>query len=390
MKRGMMMLLLVLGLRMPAEAAGTRLASVYLESINALQAQVFQAAQVFEAPELGSAPMMMGMLIPGFAQLDRDAAIGLHIYAGGEQHVGFVMALKPAVAPELFLGGLLARQGLSVPEPVDGRYSTSNGVAQMQGDLLLIARNAADLDLAMEAGLPVALPDIPGFLRLDLAPGRLADLIGELEGLALKAMADAPAQADAMRQGFDLYRRGLAQVAKVQHGISVTGEGLVFRSRLMPQPGRALEGILASLQPADPQWVAALEGDHMFGVVAGAYKVPEDVMRTGGLSGLDGGHDGRSTGVCMGYRFHALDVCAFPGHRGGPDLFLWWVGDQWDLPDAWGHADGRGGGLSRADGSTHDNGSLSKTDGVLGYEGVRAGHTGGGGTDCVSLGYRAG
>ncbi len=280
MKRYLVVVALSVGLLGQVAVAGTRLASVYVESISALQTQLLQAAQVFEAPELGSAPMIMSMMIPGFAQIDKNAPVGIHVYAGGEDKVGVVISLTPSVAPEVFLGGLLAMQGATLPDAVDGRYVTPKGVAQMQGEQLLIGRKVQDLDLALQTGIPAVLPVVPGLIRLDVAPATLVEILGELEALALETMPADAEQREMLQKGMGFYRRGLAQVASFQQGIGITEQGLVCRSRMLPQPGRALEAIVQSLQPVDATWVAQLEEDRLFGAVAGAYSIREDILRS--------------------------------------------------------------------------------------------------------------
>ncbi len=278
MKR-MLLSIVVVGLSAQISFGGGRVMSVYLESISALHAQLFQAAQVFEAPQLGTAPMMLNMMVPGYAQVDRDAPVGLHIYIGEEEQYGFVVDLKTVGAAEPFLGALLAAQGAMLPEPVDGRYVTDEGAAQVLGNRVILANSAEVLDLALFAGLPQELPAVAGVLRTQVAPQHVLALFGNIEEMMTQAMPDGHEHADMFDQLFGFYRAAFEQIALYETGFSVREDGLVIRSRVTPAAGRALERIVASLQGIDPAWLVSLEGDNLFGIVAGKYEVPKGLLQ---------------------------------------------------------------------------------------------------------------
>ena len=278
MKR-MLLRIVFVGLSAQISFGAGRVMSVYLESISALHAQLFQVAQVFEAPQLGTAPMMLNMMVPGYAQVDRDAPVGLHIYVGDAESYGFVVDVKTAGAAETFLGALLAAQGVMLPEPVDGRYVTDQGAAQVLENRVVLANNAEILDLALSTGLPQELPPVPGVLRTQVAPQHIFTLFGNIEEMMTQAMPDGHEHAVMFDQMFGLYRAAFEQIALYETGLSVRDTGLELRSRITPAAGRALEGIVTSLEGIDPAWLVSLEGDNLFGIVAGKYEVPEGLLQ---------------------------------------------------------------------------------------------------------------
>jgi hypothetical protein len=263
-----------------AAIGDTRIASVYIESMGALQSQILQAAQLFEAPELGTVPMMMGMGIPGFMQIDRSAPVAMHVFKAADSKMGFVLSVKPVGTPELLLEAIMASQGGTLPEAVDGRFITVQGAAQMHEGKLLIGRNVQDLDLALSTGLPHSMPGVSGLIRLDIEPARLAPILEQLQALALDAMPATGTDADMralMTQALSFYRSGLEQVASFHHGIGLGAQGIEIRTRIVPAKGRAFEGIVNSLQGVDRSWLASLGGGNMFGMVSGAYNVPPEL-----------------------------------------------------------------------------------------------------------------
>lgn len=279
MKRMILGVAVMVGISAQFAFGGGRVMSVYLESIAAMQGQLFQAAQVFDAPELGTAPMMMSMMIPGYALVDRDASIGVHIYAGDAGEYGFVLELTPLGSAEALLETLLASQGISLPEPVDGRYVTDQGVAQVYDTRLLIGKDVSVLDIALAAGIPAGMPGVPGMIRMQVAPQQLAALFDHLDQMMKQALAEEPEHAEMMQQVMGMYRTLFAQMASYELGIGVREHGLEVRSRVIPVPDRALARIMQSLQGVKPAWVESLAQDNILGVVTGAYEMPEDMLR---------------------------------------------------------------------------------------------------------------
>ncbi|MFU8779495.1 MAG: hypothetical protein ACNA71_00550 [Kiritimatiellia bacterium] len=278
MKRIGLVVLLALGVACESAIGSVRVASVYLESFAALQTQAEQAAQIFESPEIGTLPMMMQMMVPGLSQIDRDAPVALHIYSDGAEKYSVVLDIKPAVSAENFLAALVAAQGGHVPDAVDGRFVTEQGAAQVHGDRLLLGQQAADLDVSVVIGIPAEMPGIAGLLRLDAAPATLAKM---LDGFAEMLMQTLPADDEhraMFRNMIKFYRAGLEQVAIYQSGIGVTGSGLEIRGKIVPQAGRALAGIVQSLQGVDAAWLSQLNRGNLFGAVSGAYTIPEGVL----------------------------------------------------------------------------------------------------------------
>ncbi len=271
--------MLVAGFAMQATGA-TRMFSVYLESYAALQQQIFQGAQAFEIPELGSVPMLLSMSMPGASELNKNEPVALHVYLpdGEPGTPAIVLDVGVANTPEAFLGALLGASGGELPEAQNGRYVTSQGAAQVHGKRLLLARSADDLDVGLAVGVPAGLPKVPGVLRMQMAPMQVAGLLEQARPMMTAGM-DTEQQKAMFDEVLGLYQSALEQVAIYEQGIGISEKGLAVRSRLVPAPGRAGEKIVASLQPAPDGWVQALDGDSLMAMVAGGYQVPEPVMQ---------------------------------------------------------------------------------------------------------------
>ncbi len=257
----------------------SRVMSFHLESIAALQAQLFQAAQIFDAPELGSAPMMFNMMVPGYAQLDRDASLAVHIYSGDAGQFGMVIDLQTLGAPETFLGSIFASQGLPLPDPIDGRYVSEQGVAQIHQNRVIMGQDGDALDMAFRVGIPEDLPDdIPGLLRIDMEPAQLMSLLDHFQSMTEDVMPDDHEHAEMFEEVLGLYRAVFGQISSYKFGIRVQEHGLEFSSRVQPKENRALATIIDSLQGVHTGWIPRLEQEQVFGVVTGGYDVPEELM----------------------------------------------------------------------------------------------------------------
>ncbi len=259
---------------------GSRFMSVYIENISSLHGQLMQAGQVFEVAPLAAAPMMLNMMVPGYSQIERDAPIGLHMYVGEDGQPGVVVDIKPVDTADKLLGALLASTGLTLPEPVDGRFVTENGAAQIHGDRLLISQNVGTLEAAIAQGMPAAMPTVPGVLRMQVEPQNVLVMIDQMQEMMQQVMPVDDDQGEMIEQMMGFYRSALAQIASYETGIGMREDGLEIRSRLTPLPGRALAKIIQSVQSVNPAWIASIEQDHIIGMAAGAYEVPEHVMRT--------------------------------------------------------------------------------------------------------------
>lgn len=273
-----MLIVALAGLIGQASFGATRIVSVYIESLSSMQGQLFEAAQLFETPELGTVPMMMNMIIPGAAQIDKNAPIALHVFSGADRDVSVVLSVKPASTAEVLLGAMLMSQGATVPEAVDGRYISEQGVAQLQGGSLLIARNTEHLDMALEVGIPSELPDIAGFLRVEASPVQMVPLLDAFQDIAFQKMSEDQHQREMMESAFEFYRLGLGQIATYQEGIGISPYGVEIRGKMVPQQGRVLSRIVPTLQAVNPAWVSALESAPLFGVAAGSYSVPAEKL----------------------------------------------------------------------------------------------------------------
>jgi hypothetical protein len=277
-------LVLVMAVALPAGAV-ERICSVYLESPSALQQQIQQAALVFESPEMGVAPMMMTMMVPGGSQVKMTEPVSLHVFDVGGGKTAGVLELTPATTAEMFLKSLTAASGKPLDPAVNGRYTFENGVAQERGGRLLLARTAAELDACTGGAVPALppMPAVPGVIRVAMAPSAVVPMLDAAKAQMVRVMAtggEDSAQAKAgMKMMFDLYTRTLAQINTVNVGIGVQTEGLMIRSQLVPVSGSTLSGILATMQPVDPEHVGFVEAGTLFSMASGPYTLSDQLKR---------------------------------------------------------------------------------------------------------------
>lgn len=277
MKRVLFGVLCFLALHVSPALGEGRLLSVYLESIASMQGQILQAAQLFEVPELGSAPMMLNMMVPGYAQVDRDEPVAVHAFIGEDGDYSVVVDVQPLDSAETLLGAVLANMGLTLPEPEDGRYMTDFGVAKKHGNRLLMAQDAEKLDMALRIGIPDEMPNIPGFLRMQMEPSRLLSFFDSIEPMMQEAMPEDSEQEQMFAQVMSLYRKLLEQVSSYQTGLGLQEDGLAIRSRILPMRGRALDQIVQSVQGVNPAWVASMEAPNIFSMASGSMDIPDHI-----------------------------------------------------------------------------------------------------------------
>lgn len=263
--------------------AAERICSVYLESPAALQQQVQDASLLFESPELGMLPMMMTMMVPGGSQVKVSEPVSLHVFDIGGGKTASVLELTPATTAEMFLKSLTAASGKPLAPAVDGRYTFDDGVAQMRGTRLLLARTAADLDACTGGAVPALppMPAIPGVIRMAMAPSAVVPMLASTKSEIVGAMTAAGAEAAPAREMiemmFGLYTRTLAQLNTVNLGIGVQPEGLLMRSQLVPVSGSTVAGILASMQPVDPAYLGFVRKDSLFAMASGPYTLSDQL-----------------------------------------------------------------------------------------------------------------
>ncbi len=262
--------------------AATPVASIYLESLNALQRQMFQSAEVFEAPELGAVPMLISMGLPGASQLDPSAPLGLHIYDIGNGRAGYLMEVTPAAGQvERLLQAVAGSRGQALPPPVDGLYVFEGGAARMAGGQLLLARSVEDLDACMGGTFArPALPAVNGVFRITVRPTAMRPLVNVCKAAADDMRRTQKDEAWAAVQAMTrLYDRALAQLAAVEMGMAVEPEGLFLRSRVTPEPGTAAVALIRSLKPVGAAPLALLDPGSLFSMATGAYTLPVNVER---------------------------------------------------------------------------------------------------------------
>ncbi|MDX9862880.1 MAG: hypothetical protein RBS99_18375 [Rhodospirillales bacterium] len=263
----------------PSQAA-TRLASIYFESFATLQAQVQQAAQVFQAPQLGTLPLLVGMRVPGAIQMNNEKPIAIHIMDMGRGPVALVYDVAPSGTAEAYLHAL-AGAGIALPTPTDGYYLLENGLAaRIAGDRLLLAPQARrpEMWFGGNLGTMPPIPDMPGAVRVAIAPAAFESMLKQFRQRMAAAPAGSPPLAgvntDAAQKVLDFYARLLSEMDGIYLGIEAQPEGLFIRSSLMTRPGSDLASLVGSMQPATPRQLAFIDRNSLFGYASGLVTLP--------------------------------------------------------------------------------------------------------------------
>ena len=260
--------------------AATRLGSLYFESYAALQAQVQQAAQVFQAPQLGMLPMLVGMRLPGAIQMSHEKPLAIHIMDLGRGQTTWVFDVAPSGTAEAYLHTLTGA-GVALPPPTDGFYLLENGLAaRIAGDRLLLAPQARrpEMWFGGNLGTMPPIPDMPGVVRVAIAPAAIESMLQQARQRLSQAPAGgvpaAGANVDAAKKVLDLYAGLLGQMEGIYLALEVQPEGLFIRSSLLPRPGSDLAALVQSMQPASTRQQAFIDRDALFGYVSGAVTLP--------------------------------------------------------------------------------------------------------------------
>lgn len=260
--------------------AATRLGSVYFESYAAFQAQVQQASQVFQAPQLGMLPMLVGMRLPGAVQMSHEKPLAIHIMDLGRGQTTWVFDVAPAGTAEAYLHTLTGA-GVALPPPTDGFYLLENGLAaRIAGDRLLLAPQARRPEMWFGGNLGVMppIPDMPGAVRVAIAPAAIESMLQQ----ARQRLSQAPAggvpaagpNVDAAKKVLDVYAGLLGQMEGIYLALDVQPEGLFIRSSLLPRPGSDLAALVQSMQPASPRQQAFIDRDALFAYISGSVTLP--------------------------------------------------------------------------------------------------------------------
>jgi hypothetical protein len=281
--RRLMPVLLVSALCLNASAA-TRVASVYAESLSALQKQLFAAAEAFQLPVLGAAPMMLAGALPGSALIDNAKPVALHVLDVGDGKTETVIEVSPTGDAEAYLKLLVpGKDGAeaALPAPENGIYKLGKGqAAKLAGGRLFFAQRSKKPAALLADGLEKLsdMPAIPGTLRVTVAPAALAPLLdGVKGGLAAAPVQGGDAEAGKKMMGdvFEFYKGVLVQMDALHIGLSVQQEGLCIRTRLAPKAGSELAAWAASGKPVTPKQLAFIEKDALFCSASGGSVLPE-------------------------------------------------------------------------------------------------------------------
>lgn len=264
-------------------SAATRVVSVYIESYAALQKQLFQGAEVFEAPQLGALPMMLTMALPGAAHINTQMPVALHLFDTGAGEAGLVMEVSPAGTPDAYLQAILGRAPASDPAPANGIHVFDGGAARISGKMVQISPSATDLAACADAAgdaLP-AMPDIPGTIRIVVFPSALKPWLENvkkpLTALSQSGAPNAAQTQQAVTALFDFYEGLIEQMTWLQIGIAIREDGLAFHTRMAPTAGSDLATLVASVKPVTPVNLAFLAHEDLLAFASGSYALPEEM-----------------------------------------------------------------------------------------------------------------
>ncbi|MDR2849525.1 MAG: hypothetical protein LBW77_03165 [Verrucomicrobiota bacterium] len=270
--------LLVFSCSLGASAA-TRLCSVYVESLAALQKQIYLGAEAFQAPALGALPMLIAGGLPGAAQLDNNKPLAAHVFDTGDGETGIVVEAVPAAAPEAYLQALAG--GAALPEAKDGIYTLGGQAAKVAAGRVFFVPEKKHVSLLADGVEKLSdMPAIPGVLRLTIYPAALAP---KVKVFATNIPVTGTANAEEGRrvvEGITGFYAGLLEQLDAWHlGINVQTEGLFLRARLAPKAGSDLAALVASGKPVAPRQLAFIEKDAIFSYASGPSKLPAGLER---------------------------------------------------------------------------------------------------------------
>ena len=259
--------------------AAPRIGTLYLESQAALQTQLLRGAEVFEFPQLAALPMLLTMRLPGAALMDTRKPIAMHVMQSGSSAPNLILEISPAGTAEAYLQALVG-EGTPLPVPTEGVFRLGDGTqARIVDGRLLLAPdmgNEANGLAGDIAALP-ALPDMPGAIRLSLAPAALGPMLKNARKM-LDSMPDSMPNAAQnrrlMQSMFDGYASVLEQIEVLNLGLDMQNDGLYIRSRLVPKAGTDLAALIASMQPAAAVALDFVESSSMFSYASGSATLP--------------------------------------------------------------------------------------------------------------------
>jgi hypothetical protein len=259
--------------------AATRICSVYLESYAVLQKQLFLGAELFQAPQLGSVPMMISMGLPGAAQMNNDKPIAVHVLDIGSGSPGFILEVTPVGTAEAYLQALAGAKA-ALPAPANGLYLLADGTAaRIVGTRLLLAPKAKDPAACLGGDMSAlpAMPAVPGAIRVSVAPAALSPMLDTLRQMMAAMPATVPNADQSKRMVesmIDFYAMLLGQVDAMHMGISMQPAGLLIRSRLVPKAGTDIAAMVNSVKPASADQLAFIEKDSLFSYASGSATFP--------------------------------------------------------------------------------------------------------------------
>lgn len=264
----------------------TLMGSVYLESMNALQQQLQQAATVFEAQELGMLPFAIAMMVPGASQLDMNHPIALHLFYNDEGQISGVLEIKPTTSGDQFMNAVTASLGQSFFKDDVGDFVFTQGLAREHDGNVLFSTSKQMLDAYVQHWRTklAPMPDLNGAIRTiwypsAAVPSLIAMLQNQQQQWSLVPGNESfLSSVDTM---IDLYMDLLGQLERLETSVGVASQGLMVESRLSPAASSDIGKMLASMQPPDDAYLSLVDRDALVSMATGSYSVPERLLMQG-------------------------------------------------------------------------------------------------------------
>ncbi len=261
--------------------AAERLATLYIESYNELQRQLTLGTEIFEAPQLAAAPLLLNAALPAMNAVDPDKPIALHLLELDNNSTEGVFEVTPAGELEALLrmiAGIEDNDRLAPPE--NNIYLLGKDMAARLAGGRLFFYRGKNHTLALADGLELlpAMPAMPGALRISIAPATLAsrmdglmDQLNNMNNVAVQTTN--PETLEAMVK---FYQNQVKQIAEVHLGIAIQQEGLFIRSRTAPVAESDLAQQIVSAQPLEPSQLALISKDAMINYASGKTTLQPD------------------------------------------------------------------------------------------------------------------
>lgn len=246
--------------------AATRICSIYLTNINALQQDVAIGINSYQMPILGLLPALLTGNIPGSALIDNSKPLAFHIMKFGADDYNAVMEATTIGTPEALLQALLG-DNQTAPTLEDGIYrlGPKTAVRFLDGRAFIV-RDAANFRDALPPDITQLSqpPNIPGNLRLTVAPTALQPILD----LQLAEQTETQATNRELLQNSIKY---LSQIEALHIGLEIKQEGLFLRTRNAPKKGMELATLMANARSVTADQLALFQPNALLNTASGGY-----------------------------------------------------------------------------------------------------------------------